>query len=455
MRMTGRRWASVVLLVMGAAILVWLGGGLSQAKPLGGLDFRALYEGAAVLIHRHDPFNPSDVRAYYVATGDAKLYPEWALYTLALLNYPPITYLFTAPFALLPWHVAQGLWTGLTTVSLLAAAFVMWRRAEKDAPLVAGCLIGYLLSNSEVILGGGNAAGLAVSLCILGTWCWVERRWEWVGVGCLAVSLAMKPHDGGLVWLYFLLLAGRLRRLAVQTLALDVLLGVGSVLWIWQVAPNWFSEMRQVMAVYSAHGGANDPGILGSPTSSFRAAALVVYPGMVCSLQSIAAVFWDEPTFYNPFTYLFCAVFIVVWARATLRQSFSKERAYLALASIVPFTLLITYHRTTDVKLLLLTVPACAVLWSRGGPVGKLALVLTGLAIFVSGDISLILLGHLVGNPDWIHASWLQKIPYVLMYRPVPALLLANGLFYLWVYVKGERNLEGTSAMLPPLPSEA
>ena len=444
--MTKRRSASVLLMLGGSAIVLWLGLGLARAKPLGGLDFRALYEGAAVLIHHHDPFNPADVRAYYVATGDAKLYPEWAVYTLALLNYLPTIYPFTAPFALLPWHTAQMLWTGLTALSFFLAAVAMWRRAEKDAPLVAGCLIGFLLSNSEVILGGGNAAGLAVSLCVLGARCWIEERWVWLGVVCFAVSLALKPHDGGLVWLYFVLAGRRHRTFAVRTLVLDVLVGIGSVLWIWQVAPHWFSELRGLLAIYSAHGGANDPGIIGSATSSFRAFHMTVYPGMVCNLQSVAAVFWDEPRFYNPFTYLFCAPFMALWAMVTLRTSFSKERAYLALAAIVPFTLLLTYHRTTDVKLLLLTVPACAALWARGGTMGKLALVVTTLGIFVSGDISLILLGHWVGNPDWIHAGWLQKIPYVFMYRPVPVLLLAIGIFYLWAYVKSSRGVEGCPA---------
>lgn len=443
--MTGRQWAGAAVILFGAVIFVWLGAGLAQAKPLGGLDFRALYEGAAVLIHHHDPFNAADVRAYYVATGDAKLYPDWAVYTLALLDYPPPTYLFTTPFALLPWHSAQALWTGLTGLSFLAAAFAMWRRSEKAAPLVAGCLIGYLLSNSELTLGGGNAAGFAVSLSVLGAWFWIEERWVWLGVLLFAVSLALKPHDGGLVWLYFLLAGGRYRMRAAQTLAVDVVLGVVSAIWMWQVAPHWLAEMRQVMAIYVAHGGANDPGIVGSATSSFRAFNHTLYPGMVCNLQSVAAVFWDEPKFYDPFTYLFCAPFLAVWALVTLRSSFSKERAYLALAAIVPFTLLVTYHRTTDVKLLLLTVPACAALWARGGVAGKLALAVTSLGIFVSGDISLILLDHLVGTPDWVHAGWLQKIPYIFMYRPVPVLLLAIGMFYLWVYVKSTREGESLS----------
>jgi len=102
----------------------------------------------------------------------------------------------------------------------------------------------------------------------------------------------------------------------------------------------------------------------------------------------------------------------------------------------VPFTLLITYHRTTDAKLLLLTVPACAMLWAQGEGVGKLAMVLTSLAIVISGDISLTVMGILVGQPNWIDAGWGQKIWMVPVYRPVPVILLAMGLFYLWAYGK-------------------
>jgi multidrug transporter EmrE-like cation transporter len=421
----------------GAIVLVLWGWSLSHAKPLGGLDFRALYEGAACLIHHHDPFSPAEVRAYYIATGDARLYPEWALYTLTLLNYLPTIYPFTAPLAQLPWATAQALWTALTAISLLVAAALMWRRAEKDAPLVAGCLIGFLLANSEIILSGGNAAGFAVGLCAIAAWCWIEERWEWLGVLCLASSLAMKPHDGGLVWFYFLLAGGRYRTRAAQTLAVDVALGIGSVLWVWQVAPHWYAELRQLMAIYSAHGGANDPGIMGSPKSAFRNFSMAVFPGMVCNLQSLAGVFRDDPRFYNSFTYLFCAPFLAVWAFATHRAEGSKAAAYLALAAIVPFTLLITYHRTTDTKLLILTVPACALLWARGGAMGKLGLVLTSVGIFITGDIPLVVIGRAVGQPDWSHAGWLGKIPLVFVYRPVPVVLLAMGSFYLWAYVKG------------------
>jgi hypothetical protein len=433
----GKKISGLIAIALGGSILVLWGFALFRAKPLGGLDFRALYEGAGCLIHHHDPFNPNDVRAYYVARGDAQLYPDWALYTLTLLNYPPPTYLFAGIFAAMPWETAQLLWTGLTAISMLLAVALMWSAAQRDGQLAAGLLIGFLLANSEIILAGGNAAGLAVSLCAIAVWCWVEERFVWVGVVCMAASLALKPHDGGLLWLYFLLARGIYRRWALQTLAADVMLGIVSVLWVWRVAPHWLTEMHEIFTIYSAHGGANDPGIIGSPTSAFRHFNMAVFPGMVCDLQSIVAVFRDDPRFYNPVTYLLCAPFLAIWFVVTLRSSFTKARAYLALAAIVPFTLLITYHRTTDTKLLLLMMPACAALWTKGGMVGKLALAVTGVGVFLTGDITLLITGHLAGTPDWLHAGILRRMWMIPIYRPVPVILLAMGIFYLWVYVRG------------------
>ncbi len=56
-------------------------------------------------------------------------------------------------------------------------------------------------------------------LVFLGT-----MRCVWVGILCLAVSLAIKPHDGGLVWLYFILAGGAFRKRALQSLVVTLAL---------------------------------------------------------------------------------------------------------------------------------------------------------------------------------------------------------------------------------------
>ena len=99
-------------------------------------------------------------------------------------------------------------------------------------------------------------------------------------------------------------------------------------------------------------------------------------------------------------------------------------------------TFLITYHRGQDAKLLLLAIPACAMLWSKRGVTGWLALVLTTLAVIFTADLPL--------------TAWVMLRPYlpismggvvgkalaVVFLEPTPLILLAMGVFYLWAYVK-------------------
>ena len=111
------------------------------------------------------------------------------------------------------------------------------------------------------------------------------------GILCLAVSLAIKPHDAGLVWLYFLLAGGVYRKRALQTLLITVVLGLSAFLWVSHVAPHWMRDWRSNLAAISAHGGLNEPG----PASvTGRTAGMVIdlqgghkrLPGRSAHLQS-------------------------------------------------------------------------------------------------------------------------------------------------------------------------
>jgi len=56
---------------------------------------------------------------------------------------------------------------------------------------------------------------------------------------CLVVSLALKPHDAALIWLFFLLAGGTYRKRALQTLALFLVFAVPTVLWVTWLSPHW------------------------------------------------------------------------------------------------------------------------------------------------------------------------------------------------------------------------
>jgi len=88
------------------------------------------------------------------------------------------------------------------------------------------------------------------------------ERFALVGVLCLAASLAIKPHDVGLVWLYFLLAGGVYRKRALQSLLITAVLGLSAFLWVSHVAPHWIGDWNSNLIATSSYGGINGPGFL-------------------------------------------------------------------------------------------------------------------------------------------------------------------------------------------------
>ena len=204
--MTMARRLGPLFLLLCSAISIWWGSSLGRTAPGGNGDFKAVYYGSRTLLEHHDPYNISDVEAVYRAEGgdrqgvNARKHEDMTLYVNT-----PATLLLIAPLAMLPMAVGQVLWLILSAGSLILAAFLMWDIGADYAPVLSGCLVGFLLANCQVIFGGGNTAGLVVGLTVVAAWCFLRERFVVAGIVCMAVSLAIKPHDTGLVWLFFLL----------------------------------------------------------------------------------------------------------------------------------------------------------------------------------------------------------------------------------------------------------
>jgi hypothetical protein len=206
-----------------------------------------------------------------------------------------------------------------------------------------------------------------------------------------------------------------------------LVLALPAVLLVSNVAPQWPQELHSNLLAASARGDLNDPG----PTS-MGAHTL----GMIISLQTVVSVFRDDPRIYNPVTYLICAPPLLLWAFVTLRSRFSPERAWLALAAIAPLAMLPVYHRIYDAKLLMLTVPACAMLWAEGGLIGWLAPLLTAAGFVVTGDLPWVIFLSLIRTLHLPAAGTAGRMVASGLVFPVPLTLLAMGVFYLWVYVR-------------------
>jgi hypothetical protein len=428
MSMTKTRLDGLYLLLLGSMVFLLLGAALENVSRAPMLDFRLLYYPARCLIQHGDPYKESDVLRVYRAEGvysQLDTAKEREMTTRYI--YPPTAFCLTVPFAVLPWAPARILWTTLTVGSLILASFLVWNLGANYAPILSGVLIGFLLANSEVLVIKGMCAGIAVSLCVVAVWCFLREQFVPAGILCLAVSLAVKPQDAGLVWLYFLLAGGVYRKRALQTLLTTVVLSLPTVLWVWRVAPNWMQEWHSYFLASPLQSSINDPG----PASTGGHGL-----AMVISLQTIISVFRDDPRIYNPVSYLICALLLLVWAFVTLRSRPSPERAWLALAAIAALSMLPVYHRLYDAKLLLLTVPACAMLWAEGGLTGRLALLVNSAAFVLTGDLPWAIVLGLISHLHLPATALTKQMLIAVQVFPAPLILLITGIFYLWVYAR-------------------
>ncbi len=415
--------------------LVW---GLIQAQSERGviLDYRVMDLGARCLLQHGDLYKESEMmRVYAAEEGSRAPVPDsqGGRFLATLQVYPPSAELFFAPFALLPWPVAYCTWIALTVGLMILAAFLMWDAAQiyaPDPPFFLACIV---LANSGILFSGGNPAGIAVSLCVIGSWCFFQKKFQWAGVFCMAASLAIKPHDGGLVWFYVLILGGVFRKRALQSLAVATALGVAGIAWVSQISPNWSQELRANLAQLSSAGSYNDP--------SSGVPALMIH------LQIAVAAFRNEPHFYNAVTYLVCAPLLLLWFYVTLRIRITSKSIWLGAAAIAVVSLLPVYHRPYDAKILLLTLPACAALWAEGGTVAWLAVAFTGFGILVTSDIPVAVLSMVDATSYSKPGVW-NEIKLLLVTRPAPLILLAMGVFYLWAYARLYKK-ERTS--IPPV----
>jgi len=421
------RRTSLALLAVAASISIFWGIALERGRPLGVMGFPGIYLGTRCLLQGKDPYDVQQLQRVYDATGGINNSASVALRQSATLYVNlPTTFLLVAPFALLPLATAQLMWTILLIGSFLLAALLMWSTAEHDSASVALLLTFVVLANCEIVFAGGNTAGLVVGLCVIAVWCFLHDRFISAGVICLAVSLAIKPHDAGLVWLFFLLAGSLQRKRAIKAGILSLSLALIATLWASHVAPHWIQEFRSNLATISGQGGINEPG----PTSIG-----VNSPDMIIDLQTVISIFADDARVYNTITYTISAVILLAWVFVVMRRPPSRRSAWFALVSAAALSMLVTYHRSYDAKLLLLSIPACAVLWTEGGAFAWTALLLSTAGIIFTADIPLAVLMRLTRHLYSPAAGVATKIAVAVLTRPAPLILLVICLFYLAVYV--------------------
>jgi Glycosyltransferase family 87 len=426
--MTPPRKSALALFIFCIGISILWGLALSTRAADGSSGFQAIYYGTRCLLQHHNPYNQSELASVYRAEGGEYPTQSHAVHESVTLyvNFPT-TFVCLTPFALLPYPAAHALWLTLIAGIFTLASLMMFDLGAAYSRGVSLFLVCVLVANAEIIFSSGNTAGIVVSLCVIGAWCFLKDRFVPAGMLCLGLSLAIKPHVVGFVWLYFLLAGGVNRKRALQSLVIPVVVGLSALFWVSHVAPNWMDDWRSNLSAISSPGGINQPG----PNSVTGRT-----PDMVIDLQSALSVFKDDPRVYNPISFAVCGALILLWSIRSFRSRYSHTRALLALAVIAPLSILVAYHRPYDAKILLLTIPACAMLSSAGGRVGRIALLVNTAAIVLTADIPLAILVVLAGKLHVSPIGYVGKMLTTLLLRPAPIAMLAMAVFYLWAFVR-------------------
>ena len=432
------RAAGLVCVIVGSIVFLWWGIALEIRATSRMVDFRSIYYNVRVLLNGGDPYNTVNGEQIAIDEGDMpKVYPI-PLPSEVTCVYPPSALLVNLLLGFLHWGPARIAWMILNGGGLVLSGLLLWHIGADYAPLTSGLLIGFSLANSASLLFQGNVAGVVVSLCIIAVWCFYRNRFTSIALLCMAVSLAIKPHDSGLIWLCLLFGGLQYRKRALQIAGMEVGLILCSVLWVSSVAPAWPSELKDNLAAVSARGAANDPG----PSSGSK-----VIANSDINLQTVLAVFSDEPRFYNVLSYAICASLLFIWLMIRLRSQMTPLGFWVSLGFLAALSLLPVYHRHHDAKLLLLAVPACAMIWSRRRATGVVGLIITGLALTVNADVPRVILTNLEEPIVFSSATLSGKLTIILLARPAPLTILAVAIFYLWVYWR-ELDKEKVS---PPL----
>lgn len=424
--MTKRGNDGLILLFLGAVAFLIIGIAWQRVSPIEMGDFKVVYYSARCLLQHGDPYRQADVLRVYQSEGrESATEPVLDREVKTRFFYPPTAFLFTLPFAAVGFEIGKMIWTVLLAASFVLAAVAMWDVAADFAPLVSGLLAGLLLMSSFWLFMIGNSAGLAVSLCVLAVWCFYRDRFIPAGLLFLALSLALKPNDSGLVWLILLLAGGSLRKRALQSLAVLAILGLPVVLWVTHASPHWPAELRENVSSISSIGGIVDPAATGMAGRNMDS---------LVELQTAVSIFFKEPRTFNLVTWAICAPLVVFLAFLTIRTRPDRLGLWLALAAAAPLSMLPTYHFQHDAKIILLAIPACAMLWAKRGVWGWLSLLLTSAGILMCGDIftgiRIVLTRHiLVPQPNFV-----SRLTTVILTRPAPLILLALVVFYLLAF---------------------
>ncbi|WP_158615393.1 glycosyltransferase family 87 protein [Acidipila sp. EB88] len=378
-------------------------------------DFKQPFSSARCLLTGCNPYSETDTRIAYLRAGGINDDPiVFAPYSAL---YPPFSLALLAPLAAIPYPVAQALWlwgcAGLFSVACLLTADLCGRFHSGSTVL---CL-GFFVVTSTILLMEGQVSTVAISLLVIGLWCFLRGRQPWLTTLCFTVALALKPHDALLLVLYFGFAGPRARVILRRTLVLTGLVVVAGCTWCSVHASSrfWMHDLLRNLYGNSGPGGVNEP-VQANPQA-----------GYLVSAQAIFGTFSSHPLVYHTGAYLLTAGLLALWLQPVLALRGSLHKHLLAIAGLACITLLPVYHRQYDTRLLLLIFPAVAMLVGTRHRFATMAVTLAAAAGVLTAYP---LLRRVLDHPARVEAA--GRLQTLLLYRPLPLVTLALALFFVF-----------------------
>jgi MFS family permease len=234
------------------------------------------------------------------------------------------------------------------------------------------------------LLALGNPAIFAISLLVIGSYFFLRGRFLSLGAILLMLSIAVKPTIGGLIVLSLLVRKIHWRYAAAALAgALALLLCAGLILKMHPRSADWSSTLRTNISTTEEPGGVND----------YRPADQEGF--YFINLQAVTSVFFTDAREFNAAAYAVFLVLLAVWITVILRTKAGSEMDLLSVAALAALSLTPVYHRTYDVRLLLITIPAVVIVYQKRRLLGAFICALTLVAmISVQSRVQVFLLHH-------------------------------------------------------------
>ncbi|MFC6645203.1 glycosyltransferase family 87 protein [Granulicella cerasi] len=334
-----------LLLILGVAAFLW------TARSEGSYgDFMPVYGSTRAAAEAHNPYLTQNAEQALLHSG-AK--PEWMappFWQEHSLVYPPATYYALLPLGWMSYSHATALWFTALAIALVGASILLLLLAPPPAKSSVAVGVMLVLATSGGLLRLGQISALAIGLAAIGGMLMAVGRARVFGCFCLGLAAIYKPQIGAPILLYFCF-PQRTRKFAAVALLSFVLLEVaaGMALSGELHTTAWKADLHDQLqggsSLHIVRGGKPDTGLIDA-----HALTVEVFPtdrsaALAAELITLVGV----------------GLLAVGLTRAAPQDGTTRDLIGLAAVSVL--LLLPVYHRSYDMRMLLLTLPALGVLW--------------------------------------------------------------------------------------------